>query len=148
MDKTAKVKVQSTLGETQVMTNVPYKIQNAKEITVESEGLAVKYTGTTSTSQVSIINSTVPISVLETLFERIQFADYYENLMMASIFDYSLLGLQAIIGIIFAVIFCQIMVLRRRTVERQIRPRSSQMKLLKRSPRPMPLRTLPHETVW
>jgi len=140
MDKTAKVKVQSTLGETQVMTNVPYRIQNAKETTIESDGLTVKYTGTSGTGTVSITNSTVPLHILETLFERIQFADYYENLMMASIFDYSLLGLQSVIVIIFAIIFCQIMVLRRRTAVRQMRPRSH-MKILKRSPRPMRLST-------
>jgi hypothetical protein len=140
MDKTAKVKVQSTLGETQVMTNVPYRIQNAKETTIESDGLTVKYTGTSGTGTVSITNSTVPLHILETLFERIQFADYYENLMMASIFDYSLLGLQSVIVIIFAIIFCQIMVLRRRTAVRRMRPRSH-MKILKRSPRPMRLGT-------
>jgi len=141
MDKTAKVKVQSTLGENQVMTNVPYRIQNAKETTIESDGLTVKYTGTSSTGTVSITNSTVPLHILETLFERIQFADYYENLMMASIFDYSLLGLQAVIVIIFAIIFCQIMVLRRRTAINQMRPRSH-MKILRRSPRPMRMSTL------
>ena len=147
MDKTAKVKVQSTLGENQVMTNVPYRIQNAKETTIESDGLTVKYTGTTGTGTVAITNSTLPLQILESLFERIQFSDYYENLLTASIFDYSLLGLQAFIVFIFAVIFCQIMVLRRRTAVKPFRPRS-QMKILKRSPRPMRLSTLPHASVW
>jgi hypothetical protein len=117
-DKLAKVKVTGSIGSTQVMTRAPYQVHNAAEVSVESEGLTITYVDTVSTREVKITNSSVPLFILQGLFDKIKYAGLWKDLVTASIFDYSLLGLQIVVGILFAIVFRLIVILQRHTASK------------------------------
>jgi len=140
-DKLAKVKVTGSIGSTQVMTRAPYQVHNAAEVSVESEGLTITYVDTVSTREVKITNSSVPLFILQGLFDRIKYADLWKDLVTASIFDYSLLGLQIVVGILFAIVFRLIVILQRHTASKPWRTRSN-TRIIRRPPGNIPMRNM------
>ena len=54
------------------------------------KGLTVKYTGAISTQEAEISNSSVPLIIWQEVCDQTEYAGYWENLMTASIFDFSL----------------------------------------------------------
>jgi len=132
-DKLAKVKVTGNIGSTQVMTHAPYQVHNAAEVSVESEGLTITYVDVKSTQAVKITNSSVPPFILQGLFDRVKYAEYWKNLVTASVFDYSLLGLQVVVGILFAVVFRLIVTLQKQHTFKPWRNRSN-ARIIRRPP--------------
>ena len=112
MDKLAKVKVHNSIDESQVMIQVLYLVHNVREMIIELKvkGLPVKYIGVISTQEAEISDSSVPLIIWQELCDQTEYSGYWENLMIASIFDFSFLCLRVIIGIIIAVIFHQMFV--------------------------------------
>ena len=80
------------------------------------KGLTVKYIWTINTQEAEISDSaSVPLIIWQELCDQTEYSGYWENLMIASIFYFSFLCLQVIIGIIIAVIFRQMIVCTKKT---------------------------------
>ncbi len=72
------------------MTQVPYQVHIVNEIVVESEGRAFKCTIVISTHEANIINSYVPLAILQELYDQTEYAEYWENPMTAFVVDFNL----------------------------------------------------------
>ena len=94
-----------------------------------------------STREVKITNSSVPPAILQGLFDRIKYAVLWKDLVTASIFDYSLLGLQIVVGILFAIVFRLIVILQRKATFTPWRTRSS-ARIVRRPPGNIPMRNM------
>ena len=90
------------------MAQVSYQVHIVNEMVVESEGLTLKYTVVISTHEANIINSYVPLAILQELYDQPDYAEYWENPMTTFVVDFNLCYLQVIIGITLAVMFRQV----------------------------------------
>jgi len=90
------------------MAQVPYQVHIVNEMVVESEGLTLKYIVVISTQEANIINSSLPLAILQELYDQTGYAEYWENPMTAFVVDFNLCYLQVIIGITLAVMFRQV----------------------------------------
>lgn len=90
------------------MTQVPYQVHIVNKLVVESEGLAFKCTVVISTQEANIINSYVPLAILQELCDRTEYAEYWKNPVTAFVVDLNLCCLQVVIGITLAVMFRQL----------------------------------------
>jgi len=54
------------------------------------KGLTVKYIEAISTQEEEFSNSSVPLIIWQDLFDQTEYAGYWEHLITASIFDFSL----------------------------------------------------------
>ena len=75
------------------------------------------------------------------MFDRIKYAVLWKDLVTASIFDYSLLGLQIVVGILFAIVFRLIVILQRKATFTPWRTRSN-ARIVRRPPGNIPMRNM------